>query len=254
MSEKIKKKRKSRVPYEDYHKEIDGIEHKKCKICEQWLPMNDEHFYKRKNNYTDGFYTYCKKCTVAKTSKYQKDNWDKVRITQLNWYYNNHEHATNRFKGYYKENKERISNYFSDYQKREYVKNNLQVYRQKRQNKNHLLTLDEWDGCRLYFNYRCAYCGKSYEDHYKENNTDFHKEHVIECGRPDIKNCVPSCKSCNSEKHIYTLNQWYNKDNSKYSIGRYKKIVSWMKGDYRNYIKKKNKSKLRKMKEFLNNL
>jgi len=76
-------------------------------------------------------------------------------------------------------------------------------------------------------------------EHRKIFKTDLHKEHLIDDGRNDLKNCVPSCKSCNSEKHIDTFNQWYNPSNPKYSREKYLKIYNWIRFECKKYIQKK---------------
>ncbi|RNB59424.1 hypothetical protein EDM57_04590 [Brevibacillus gelatini] len=83
----------------------------------------------------------------------------------------------------------------------------------------------------------------TYEEHKIAEGQDLHKEHVIHDGRNDLKNCVPSCRSCNSEKNTRTLNDWYNKNNPKYTYERYFRIYQWMRYDCLKFIKKKRKKK-----------
>jgi NAD-dependent DNA ligase len=64
--------------------------------------------------------------------------------------------------------------------------------------------------------------------------TDFHKEHVEHNGNNDITNCVPSCKSCNSSKHVSDLEEWYTPDNSIYCEQRLIKIKHWLSQDVFN--------------------
>jgi hypothetical protein len=78
------------------------------------------------------------------------------------------------------------------------------------------------------------------EDEHKEIfKEQLHEEHVIDIGRSDLKNCIPSCKSCNSKKHKSTLNQFYNETNPDYTYDRYYKIYQWLIFDYKNFIKPK---------------
>lgn len=116
----------------------------------------------------------------------------------------------------------------------------------KYSNKKHKISTSEWEACKKYFNHRCAYCGLAIEDHWVKITGnwqlgDFHKEHVIHDGRIDLKNCVPSCKSCNSSKHEDTLNHWYNPSNPRYSQERYHRIYLWIRYDCKAYIKSKKK-------------
>ena len=103
----------------------------------------------------------------------------------------------------------------------EWCRNNpdkVKKYNKNRQEKNHNITNKEWDTCKIYFNNCCAYCGLPIEEHLikrknKIINMDFHKEHVVYGGKDNLKNCVPSCGTCNSEKWEYSLNTWYNQNN-----------------------------------------
>lgn len=68
---------------------------------------------------------------------------------------------------------------------------------------------------------------------------DLHREHVDDDGSADLDNCVPSCQSCNSEKHTSTLDDWYNSSNYKFEQWRYDKIIKWITEDYKKYIEDK---------------
>lgn len=67
---------------------------------------------------------------------------------------------------------------------------------------------------------------------------DLHKEHVDHEGSNKLDNCVPSCQSCNSSKHVYSLEEWYTKDNQNFDEDRLSKIHNWLFEDYRLHIKK----------------
>ena len=123
-------------------------------------------------------------------------------------------------------------------------KEKIKTYYEERQHKNHKISKIEWEACKEYFNYEYAYCGLPIEEHIikfkgKLKQGDFHKEHVDYDGANDLSNCVPSCKICNSSKHKYTLEEWYNENNSNYTKGRYDKIIKWINEDYKQYIIKK---------------
>lgn len=125
----------------------------------------------------------------------------------------------------------------------EWRKNNpekCKQYNDKRSaNKKHLITEKEWKDCKQYFDNSCAYCGMTEDEHKFKFKKGLHKEHVINDGRNDLKNCIPSCEPCNSTKNIKTFNEFYNVTNTNYSIDKYKKIVQWLRYDYQNYIKPK---------------
>lgn len=102
---------------------------------------------------------------------------------------------------------------------------------QKYSIKKHDVSQIEWDACRLYFNYRCAYCGITYEEHFAKNEQDLHKEHVNHLGSNKIDNCVPSCRSCNSSKGEKSMEVWFR--GRKYFLeDRLIKIAMWISNDY----------------------
>jgi len=45
--------RKKPLPYEENHKLIDGILHKRCYECEDWFPCTLEFFYKSESSTKD---------------------------------------------------------------------------------------------------------------------------------------------------------------------------------------------------------
>lgn len=139
-----------------------------------------------------------------------------------------------RSKEWWKNNKEYKAKYFKEYQNNN--KDKIKAYQEKRQNKNHSISKKEWESCKQYFDNKCAYCGVTEQEAKKEQGQYFHKEHMIHDGSNGIENCVPACKSCNSSKHIYGLEDWY-KQQKYYTEERYNKIIKWVTEDYK-YIKK----------------
>lgn len=77
----------------------------------------------------------------------------------------------------------------------------------------------------------------TYEDHKETYNQDLHKEHVLNYGANDLSNCIPACKSCNSQKSDYEFDDWYNSDNERFTYDRLNKINSWLKNDFKLFIK-----------------
>jgi hypothetical protein len=247
-------KRKYRK-YEDFHKTINEIEYKQCKNCKEWFPMNSENFRVQPSQ-KDGYSDMCIICQKEyqteyynktgdkqreQARKYKKENWDSIKIKEAKYVKKNREHVNKRFAEWQKTHPERLE-YLEKYRKEN--KDKISIYNKNRQQKNHRITDKEWDDCKFYFNHRCAYCGLPIEEHFIKRKgkliwMDLHKEHVIDDGRNDIKNCIPSCQSCNSKKHKNTLNQWYNPNNPNYTYERYHKIYQWLRYDYKKYIHKK---------------
>lgn len=222
-----------------FHKMMNNIVYKQCRDCNEWFPCNEDFYYKNKGNGNDGLNTYCKSCTSKRNTKWQKDNPDKKKVYYTKW---NHKPES---KKKIKESNARrmVDGRMLDYQRRN--KDKLKLYRDNRKEHHHQISNKEWESCKEYFNHECAYCGMSEEDHRKIYKQQLHKEHVIHEGRNDLKNCVPSCKECNSKKNIFSFNSWYNEDNPKYSRERYLKIYHWIRFDCLKYIQKKSKHKLK---------
>jgi hypothetical protein len=225
-------------PYEEIHKTIDGILHKQCSKCEEWFPCTNEYFYKNKSNKADGLHPYCKKCTINKTLTER----DPKRVYELNKIYRKTKPQI--IEARKRANKKRVeSGKYKKWQKDNPDK--LKGYKQYRElHKKHELSDDEWEYCKNYFNYRCAYCGITIENHWvkfkgKLINGDFHRDHANHLGENDISNCIPACKSCNGLKHNFELNDWYNPSNPKFTQKRLEKIHKWLNGDYKLYINKK---------------
>lgn len=243
--------KKKYIKYEDCHDTIEGIEYKMCKKCLVWFVMN-ERFFKVQPGQKDGFSSKCRSCQeeynhnrymrnrekeIANSKKWQAENPDKV---EKYWRKQNEERNPHRIK--YKREQAKLS------RERGHVKrwcqenpDRVKFYMDKRQHKNHKINKTEWNNCKKYFNYTCAYCGLHISEHYYTRNGitklgDFHKEHVDNEGLDDLSNCVPSCRSCNDRKWKFPLEMWYNEDNERYSQERYDKIIQWITEDYKQYV------------------
>lgn len=122
-----------------------------------------------------------------------------------------------------------------------YQKNNPDKIKQYGlMHQNHKITKSEWESCKQYFEYKCAYCGLPIDEHwttYREKRKlgDFHKEHPDHNGANDLSNCIPSCESCNCQKNDKKFDNWYNEINPIYSIERLDKIIQWLEIDYKHF-------------------
>ena len=140
---------------------------------------------------------------------------------------------------FYKVNTNKTDGLFPYGKVKEWIKNNpdkLKGYVANHQ--SHNITKKEWEYCKQYFNYECAYCGLPLSEHYRKYKgerikSDFHKEHVDHNGTNDLSNCIPSCTSCNSQKWKFELDTFYNESNGNYTQERYDKIKQWLNEDYK---------------------
>lgn len=214
---------------------------KMCSICKIEKSLN--YFYKQNKVRKDGSsYQYvnpeCKECTKKRSRAHvtKPENWKKNL--------ENRRRRENRDKenAYYRrriaedeELKEKYRNYRKEYRQKN--KDKIKIYNANKE--SHKISKSEWNNCKKYFNYKCAYCG--IEEHRAKliYNQYFHKEHVIPDGRNDLKNCVPSCRQCNILKNRMSLNRWYNNKNPNYTYDRYRKIYEWLKFDCHKCLEQK---------------
>lgn len=220
-----------KIPYEDNHRNKNGILEKHCNTCENWFPCTEEFFYKSNKNKTDGLRPDCKQCTKIKSVKWGRDNVKRKREIC-----NKNSKKPNILK-YHKElsQKQRDSGMTKDwYQKK---KDTYRGYRIKYEShKHHIISEKDWVRCKEFFEYKCAYCSMTEEKHKKKYHQQLHKEHAYNEGDNGISNCIPSCLSCNSEKKKIDWIDWFNESNPKYTIERYNKIEEWLK-NYQYIIK-----------------
>lgn len=230
------------LKYIDTYRQINGKVEKKCNRCLNWFPCSEEYFYKNNLNKVDKLYPYCKECNVKKSGEWRVENKDR------------HNESTKKYRRTSKGRKiqsthgrkQREEGYTKEYQKNNLDK--IRGYNKERSNKNHRIYEKEWLACKLYFNFECAYCGITEKEHNILFKQQLHKEHVIFNGEDDLSNCVPSCRSCNSQKWEFTLDEFYNTENRNYTELRYNKILKWLHGDYKPFmiIKKERKLKVKK--------
>jgi 5-methylcytosine-specific restriction endonuclease McrA len=189
-----------------------------------------EYFYKNKSNKTDGLNTWCKRCAVLKSDKWAKDNPERRKelLKRIN--------AKPKKKAMVKEaglsaTKRGV--------RKIWAKNNpdkIKEYTKK--HRIHDITEAEWRECLKVFEYKCAYCGITEEESKKKFGQVLHKEHVDHKGYNDLRNAVPSCKSCNDSKRQSSLDEWY-KSRDFYNEEKYNFIIWWISNGYKKYIENK---------------
>jgi len=207
-----------------------------------------EYFYKNIHNKKDGLYPECKRCSVIKSDQRRENNKEHYQKIAKTKYKSDKDRVLSRQAKHRETRKDYYSQKGKDFRQSEKGKQSYKIYIQKRKKKKHIIYDEEWEACKKYFNNKCAYCGLSIDKHYSPYRDemklfDFHREHVIEEGRNDIKNCIPSCNACNNQKKRKSLNNWYNTLNPKYSYEKYHKIYMWLRYDHKKYIMPKRRYK-----------
>lgn len=226
-------KNKVIIPYEEAHRDNNGKIEKICNKCSAWFPCNEEYFYKNDKS-PDGLFPSCKKCICKKSSEWEKENSEHV--------YNRNKRNREADLPYIREsNRKAMKKRRDNGIQLEWQRDNAEKCREyNQQHRTHKINLKEWKECKEYFNNECAYCGLPIEEHWvnikgEMKLGDFHKEHVIHNGENDLSNCVPACKECNCQKWQNLLENWYPKQEF-YSEDKYKKVISWIANDYKNFI------------------
>lgn len=207
------------------HKVIDGIDHKLCNYCSEYFPSTLDYFYKNKRNGIDGLHPNCKKCAYYKMRNWIRDNPEgyarlkkrRIEIDDPMRLIRSREAAErNRKEGYQKrwrqENRDKLKSYNEN----------------RKQNKTHEISKDEWEECLLFFETSCAYCGIHQDEAKNEYGQCLHKEHVYHDGSNKIDNCVPACRSCNSRKWTYEFEYWYQEGLDVFDENRLVKIKQWL--------------------------
>jgi hypothetical protein len=237
--------RGTKYKYEEYHKVIDEILYKKCATHEEifkeekWFPCTNEYFYKNDKNKSDGISPTCKECEKKRARKWAIENPEKKRESVRKNRKAPETRAYHRKKG----KRQRDTGWRAEWEKKN--KDKLYEYSQNRKHKKHDITNLEWEACKKYFDYKCAYCGLPLSEHYrtyakKLQKIDFHKDHADNKGKNDITNCIPSCGTCNDSKWKFTLDEWYNKNNINFTQERLDKIIKWLMEDCFQYIEEIN--------------
>ena len=211
------------------------ILYKKCNKCLEWYPETEEYFYMRNKSKPQlGLNAVCKKCNVKSSLKYINEHWDGF-IQNVRRYIRNPKGKAamkrNQIKQVEKGNRQRYRQNNPDKMK-QYAKNKM--------HKSHDITNLEWKSCYDIFNYECAYCGMTLEEHKNKYREQLHKEHVDNKGYLDLRNCVPACKSCNCIKHEMELNEFFKAGYiEKFTKEKYNKIIWWITEGYKDYIEDK---------------
>jgi len=218
---------------------------------DSWFPCNIKYFYKSRNKH-DCLSPTCRECEKAKSNNYNNTHKEQRQINRKDYYDKHGEKEREDMKIWKSKNKDKVFEYAKKFQKENPDK--ISQYSKNRQNKNHKINTKEWIACKDYFKnengeWCCAYCGALWKDHYMRYageiiKSDLHKEHVDHLGNNDLSNCVPSCQSCNSSKHTYILEYWYNENHPNFTQERLDKINKWIEEDWKlYYIEKKPRAK-----------
>jgi hypothetical protein len=252
--------KRKHIKYEDKHKELNGIVYKWCPDCNEWYLMSDDNF-KVHPSKKDGFSDRCKVCqekynhnhymknhdeNKANARLYKRANKEKCNKVDREYRELHKDERKIKEKEWRLEHKQHLRKYLQNYLKLHPEK--TMYYNKERQHRNHVMYDEEWENCKRKFNYRCAYCGLPIEEHFvyrrgKYQWQDFCKEHVIDEGKNDLSNCIPSCNTCNVNKNTKGFHDFYNPNNPDFTYERHHEIYLWMRYEYKKYILPKRRFK-----------
>jgi hypothetical protein len=187
-----------------------------------------------KNNPEKGFQAECKICATLKSGKRQSNKRIETNKYKSDWYFKNKEKILEIRKEYRVDHLEELKAMQSEWRK-----NNPERTRyHASKHKNHDVSTKEYNDMLKVFNYKCAYCGMTLEEHKKKYHERLHNDHVDDDGYNDLRNDVPACKSCNCGKHERNMEEWYRKQTF-FSEEKLDKIKWWITEGYKNYIEEK---------------
>ena len=211
----------------------------------EWFLCDEKYFYKNKSNSTDGLHNECKRCSIQKELKWEKEHPERLKINRQTTY---SKPERKQYLTTLSEERRNNGKYYK-WSKTKSGQKSCKKHQQNYLHKKHNISRKEWTACKDYFKnekgeWYCAYCGFLAKDHYRKyGNTfrlnDLHKEHVDHNGSTLLNNCVPSCNQCNTTKHTKALEEFYNEDNPNYTKERYDKIIKWISEDYKLHIEPK---------------
>lgn len=236
LAAKCKKCRSQRKPIKE-----PKTGHKFCGKCLQELPLSNSYF-RENGSSTTGYFSYCLECEKDYKKQYRVNNSEKIKERDRRYYQLNKGNKKEYDAVYRKENKIRISAYSKKYysinkteldKKNElWRKNNPLRYKeisrivaQRRLARKRKLpanfTGEQWEMCKMHFDYSCAYCGS-------ESNLE--QEHFIPLskgGEYTKDNIIPACDKCNPSKNDKRFEDWYTEQHF-YSKSREIKILKYL--------------------------
>jgi 5-methylcytosine-specific restriction endonuclease McrA len=180
---------------------VNVREMRTCKTCGETKPLDKDHFHARPTG-RGGFRPVCKICANNASrpgnTAYKEKNIDKRRE-----YNRNHGRAKRQA------NPEAARRKY-----REWYRNNLEKNRLRalRRNAGWVMTQEAWNAIVEFFGGRCAYC---YEPLAAETIEIEHFMPLSRGGLNNEENIVPSCRTCNRQKHNKTPLEIVNGTDSK---------------------------------------
>lgn len=192
------------------------VGYKRCTKCKQEKPATIEYFNHDKGR-KDGFKPWCKSCCNVSNSKRRQVSPDKARKACREWRKRNPYWQ----KQYGDEHREQLRENRRAWRKKQresnseiYNRVNALLTRRRKARKRSLpdtFTIEQWERCLQYWNYCCAYCGRS-----AGSSLTISMEHFIALSDPacpgtTVDNMLCACHGvggCNGSKNRRPASEW----------------------------------------------
>ncbi len=235
-----------------------------AKHSKEYREQNKEALAERKKKYREEnkeaiaehnkkYYEENKEAILEKQKEYKEQNKERIAEYHKEYYEANKESIAERKKEYYEANKEAIAERGKKYyeENKEAIAECGKKYRQtpqgqivafnrhnrrraREQNQGKGITKEQWLDMMSFFNWECAYSGKTLT---KETRSIDHIEPLNKGGENEIWNCIPMNRSLNSSKQDKDMLEWYTKQPF-YSHERLLKISEWQEYAKNKFLKK----------------
>lgn len=240
----------------------DGFRNE-CKTClieysKKWREDNPEYGedYRRNNKekiakyqkkYDKKYYVKNKEKIDDKNKKHYEENKEQYQENGRKWRLRNKEKISKMQKEWAEKNKDYLKTYSKKYREEngDYLREQTRMWRQKNRHIDNqyskdrkmkmeklekTLTLEEWTQTLIYFDFKCAYCGITQDQHLTSVGQNLHQDHLIpltKMGGFTKENIIPSCRDCNSSKRNHKFEEWYRASDN-YNSDYEAKILSFV--------------------------
>jgi len=176
-----------------------------CSVCHEHKPKTE--FHKNKNT-KDGLTVTCKPCAISRSSRWQKENPERVTEVQKMIYRKNPKKtkisSKKRNKTYYQKHTDAQKQRTKEYRQRHPERHREQQARRRSRKKQAGIYLILEKELKALLSRCCVNCGTN------ENITLDHIVPISRGGRHSVGNLQPLCLSCNSKKNNMFLIEWYH--------------------------------------------
>ena len=224
--------------WNEYHKiNINNIVERICTQCGEWKEETENFYMQNKSKPEMGFGSWCKTCTIKKNNERNYENYDRMIASQIKYNKKPERKLAMR---------ERSEQQRKDGKQAIWQRNNPEKIKfYSTLHRYHDITSSEERDLLKVFDYKCAYCGLTEEEHKEKFNQKLHNDHVDNKGYNDLRNDVPACGSCHYRKWAFPMEDWY-REQEYFTEERLAFIIWWTSEGYKDYIEDKPPYKIKR--------